>query len=657
MCGISGIYHLKGKSVESDLLRKMTDAGAHRGPDDEGYVLINTGTGETHSFAGASSCLEIKGVLPPLSSIKGANLGLGARRLSVLDLTSSGHQPMSDASKMVWLTYNGEIYNYRELRTSLEKKGYIFHSDTDTEVIICAYIEWGYKCLERFRGMWSFALWDVRKQTLFCSRDRFGIKPFYYFVSNDTLFFGSEIKQLLPANPETALNERMLCRILKMGSFMYYEDESLFQTIKVLPHSHYLLVSKDSLKKVCYYDLPIEEFESSDLSFAEASRQYRDKLSESIALHTRSDVEVGSCLSGGLDSSAIVSIAGKLSNRPLNTFTSYYTNTSQLDERKWVELLAQSCNLKTNFVNPQPEDFIRDFETITFSQDYPVIGSSPFTQYYLMRSAQRAGLKVLLDGQGSDEINVGYDHSFYRYYADKLGDRQMLGFLREFFVYLATKGGKRLSEKMLKTLLVRLFPETTLYRKEIRHNVPNVLYSKFSKEELLGKVVDLPTSKLSTFLYHLVMTMYLQSLLHFEDRNSMAFSIESRVPFLDHELVEFMFRQPAEYKIKGATGKLLHRTSLRGIVPDPILDRKDKVNFAAPGESIWLKGELHNYFRNILQSKSLAQRGLFDIKRVNTLYRSYISGKSVHGTILWKIMATEIWLRVFTDGKWRDLIS
>ncbi len=650
MCGIGGIFNIDGERAEVSLLKKMMEAVSHRGPNDEGYALINTKSGKIVNCYGKDTPHKEK--LEALPKQTDSNLALGSRRLAVLDLSAQGHQPMTAAEENICLTFNGEIYNYKELREELGLLGYQFNSNTDTEVILKSYLEWGYDCQSRFRGMWAFALWDNRNKSLFCSRDRFGIKPFFYHYDGKSFLFASEIKQLLlDSNINRDVNEKMLYRMMKIGSFLYYDDESLFSEIKVLPHSHYLVVDNSGVHCQRYYDLQPQLFEESKLSFIEAQQEYRDRLSEVVGLHLRSDIQVGSCLSGGLDSSALVCIANDLTKQPINSFTAYYKEGKGFDERKWVNRLVDRCNLKPHYISPRPEDFINDFEKMTYMHDYPVLGSSPFTQYYVMKLAGDNNTRVVLDGQGNDEINIGYEHSFYRYYADLLKKRKIVPFVSEFMAYLTSKSKKSLIEKIAKTGIAAILPVSEQYRQEMKHYLPNVMCKRFNERELINKIIDIPSSKLSNFLYHLIMTIYLQSLLHFEDRNSMAFSVESRVPYLDHKLVEFMFSLPANYKISGAETKKLHRAAMQGIVPNEIINRNDKVNFAAPGESIWLKAELNNYLNTVLQSNSFKNRGVFDTKKINRIYKQYITGKHSYGTLLWKVMAVEIWFRSVIDSR------
>ncbi|HPT71811.1 MAG TPA: asparagine synthase (glutamine-hydrolyzing), partial [Candidatus Cloacimonadota bacterium] len=334
MCGISGIFQLNGKAVDVEQLKGMTDIIRHRGPDDEGYLLINTHKGIKNHCAGKDTLPEIQVNIPQLNNEDQADLAFGFRRLSILDLSIHGHQPMSYQNGNLWIVFNGEIYNYIEIRNELQSLGHMFTSGSDTEVILASYLEWGTYCLERFNGMWSFAIWDDSKKILFCARDRFGVKPFNYYYDGKVFAFGSEVKQLLGFLTNRDINRKMIYRSLKMGSFLYYQDETFYQDIHVLQHSHYLIIKDGKLFTNRYYDLDPAEFETSKLNFQEASEQYRSLFEDAVRLRLRSDVEVGSCLSGGLDSSAIVCAAHRLHDKPLNTFSAYFDEPAAIDERK-----------------------------------------------------------------------------------------------------------------------------------------------------------------------------------------------------------------------------------------------------------------------------------------------------------------------------------
>jgi asparagine synthase (glutamine-hydrolysing) len=635
MCGIAGIYNLDNIPIDIHKLYEMTNIVRHRGPDDEGYLLVNTQSGVLDHYHGDDTIVTIKRQTPHLDQSQPANLGFGFRRLSIIDLTPTGHQPMCNSAGSLWIVYNGEIYNYLELRDELTNLGYQFRSNSDTEVILAAYEEWGAKCLVRFNGMWSFALWDNRQKRLFCARDRFGVKPFAYYFDKKRFIFGSEIKQILLHNIDKTLNMSMIYRSMKLNSFLCYGDETYFQYISVLPHAHYLQIENGHLEIKKYYELDPQSFETSNLS---------------VHLRMRSDVEVGSALSGGLDSSAIVCTAAQDTPQRFKTFTAYYTEEERYDERRWVELVGQRTDSELHFVSPQPDDVMANFEKMTYHNDYPIIGSSFISQHYVMRLARQNNVPVLLDGQGSDEILGGYNHSYYRYYADLLNNLHWLKFLKEYPPYLIRNQKGSVGAKMAKTLLSLLFRESTLYRQEARLLMKNPLALKIDNYQLFQHIIDLPVSRLSNFLYNLLMTTSIQTLLHFEDRNSMTYSIESRVPFLDYRLVEFVFSLPSEYKISGATAKLVHRQALTNIVPPEIINRQDKVNFAAPGESHWMRHRMQGIFNQFIHSPEWLNNSIFNHKLIEEMYKSFQLGNERYSALIWRVFAFQKWYHMFVSG-------
>jgi len=645
MCGIAGIYNLDNSPIDVRKLLEMTNVIRHRGPDDEGYLLVDTQSGLISHYHGDDTIEPIKRRTQHINQTQPANLGFGYRRLSIIDLTPSGHQPMSRSDGSLWIVYNGEIFNYLELREELIRLGYQFRSNSDTEVILAAYEEWGYECLARFNGMWSFALWDNRKKCLFCARDRFGIKPFAYYFDSQRFIFGSEIKQILLHPIAKSLNMAMIWRSMKLNSFLCYGDETYFREVKILPHSHYLILQSGNLVIRKYYDLDPTTFETASISFAEASEQYRELFTDAVRLRMHSDVEVGSCLSGGLDSSAVVCTAVKYTTQRFKTFTAYYTEEERYDERPWAAIVGKHANCDMYYVSPDPAKVLADFDRMTWFNDYPVVGSSFISQYYLMRLARQTGVPVLLDGQGSDEILGGYNHAFYRYYADLLNKIRWLKFVREFPSYLKYNQKGTIGAKFAKTLLAWIFKESTLYNQEAKHLFESPFVENIKDDQLFRQIVDLPVSRLSNFLYNLLMTTSIQTLLHFEDRNSMAHSIETRVPFLDYRLVEFVFCLPSEFKISGYTGKLVHRHALRGVVPAKILARTDKVNFAAPGEAYWMRREMKPLFVQTFYHSRFYERPFYNHRLIEEWGKKYLNGDDRHGSPLWRIIALEQWFR------------
>jgi len=648
MCGIAGIYSLNGKPIDPALLKAMTEAIKHRGPDDEGYLLSSN---EINMYSGTDTIVELKGKYPLINSAfsQPANLGLGFRRLSILELSEHGHQPMWDYDLKLALVFNGEIYNYLELKEELGNLGYHFFSHADSEVILKAYHAWGENCVTRLIGMWAFSLWDSDKRKLFCSRDRYGIKPFYYGIKSGFLYWGSEIKQLLLTPLDKELNRAMIWRSMKINSLLVYEDETYWKSLHTLKPGHNLIVSKDNVEVKRYYELDPYSFESSNLSYPKAVDEYRRLFLDSIAMQLRSDVPVGASLSGGMDSSAIVCSAVRHLAEPIKTFSSYYRDAPELDERKWISQVIKETSCESYLVSPGASEAMAWWEKATYLNDLP-IAAGFVSQYAVMREANRKGAKVLLNGQGSDELTAGYKHAAYRYFADLIRGLQTGKLSRELPQYLK-KNNSGISS-LAKIGLSALFPESKLYNLEFnlyRFDPFNFDFTKQARQDagnkLLDSIADLKVSRLSNFLYNMMHNTSIQTLLHFEDRLSMAHSVESRVPFLDHRLVDFVFTLPSKYKIKPPYTKLIHREAMKDLIPAKIYRRKDKGIFSSPFYSLWMKGEMKSFISDILSSLEFRQRGIWNLPRISYHWHKYLSGKSTNAEMLYNVIALELWFR------------
>lgn len=635
----------------------MTDKIRHRGPDDEGFLLLNTASQKHKHYHGADSVAPIKQRYPAFPDDFSANLGFGFRRLSILDLSEHGHQPMSLIEHGLHIVFNGEIYNYRELKTELEQSGCSFRSGSDTEVILWAYQIWGKDCVLRFNGMWAFAIWDEKRKQLFCSRDPFGIKPFYYALHNGDLYFASELKQLQLCPIPSELNLPMLWRSMKINAFLVYQDETFWQKYHALKAGCNFTFAQGELRVEQYYHWNPEEFESSKLSFDEAVEEYRRLFLDSVELQMRSDVEVGSCLSGGLDSSAIVCSAVKHTDKAFQTFSAYYDEDKALDERKWIQTITNQTHSSSHLISPRAEDTLRYFGEATAFNDLPV-GAGFVSQYAVMQLAKANGIKVLLDGQGSDELTGGYYHSTYRLYADMIRSRNLRGLAKE-----VSKGSLRGSIPNAlkitgKTLLSVLLPESKLYELEFRYYRFEPFNSAFraqakaeSNGALLSEIEDIHSSRLSNFLYNLMRVTSIQTLLHYEDRMSMAHSVESRVPFLDQRLVRFAFSLPSSYKIQMPLQKYIHRIAMKDIVPREIFERKDKAIFSSPFYSCWMKGALKPMIEQILFSDAFRRRRIWDLPKIHAKWAEYLKGNNAHAEMLFSVIAMETWFETcISDG-------
>jgi len=604
MCGIAGfIDGSLSKEEASVTIESMLESIAHRGPDARGRWSEGPVT-------------------------------FGHNRLSIIDLSAEGNQPMEYFDSII--IFNGEIYNYIEVREALKKKGFIFKTQSDTEVILAAYRAYGKDCVNHFMGMWAFALWDRKNRTLFCSRDRFGIKPFYYISQGDKFYFGSEYKALKKSplfNP--GFNYDQISRGLQLG-WVCYHDETYYESLKSLPAAHNLTYADGKISIEKYWDIdPAKRFNG---TFEEAKSKFSELFTDSIKLHMRSDVEIGGCLSGGLDSSAITScIAKYFPATQFKTFTIYFDGKDEVDERPWVsEVLKKYPSLVPYYYSPAQKEIEHSFDRAIYHADVPITGSSPISQYFVMQLAGQEKIKVVVDGQGSDEYLGGYMHSFYRLIGGHIRKLELQNAMSVFQGHSSRQefsAGKSI-DVLLKSTLAGLSSEQSLYSMEYKNYFP--FLSKNNQTNFSFPEFD--STRLNKFLYHLTFHTSLPSLLQFEDRNSMAFSIESRVPFLDHRLVEFAFSLPDENKIHKGETKYILRKSLNGLLPDAVANRRDKKGFVTPGEVKWLRGPL-----KFLVESDFKAIDFLDRKKINTLISQFKKGDSKNANLVWRVAVLNYW--------------
>lgn len=607
MCGIAGIIDTNlNQDDATSLMNKMLASILHRGPDNSWQWLE----------------------LPVV---------FGHNRLSIIDLSDNANQPMEYGDFII--TYNGEVYNYLEVKKKLVAKGYAFTTKSDTEVILAAYKEYGENCVEYFVGMWAFAIWDKKKKNLFCSRDRFGIKPFYYIHQGNKFYFGSEYKPLkLTPIFRNGINQLQISRGLQLG-WVTYHDETYFEVIKQIPAAHNLIFKDGNVTVKKYWDIDLtQKFNG---SFEEKKNKFYELFIDSIKLHTRSDVEVGGCLSGGLDSSSIISAAVKnFPSSSFKTFTIFYEGENGVDERPWVnEVLKKYPQIDPDYFSPSENDLMENFEKAIYFADVPLTGSSPISQYFVMKLASQHKMKVLLDGQGSDECLAGYMHSFYRLLGGMSKNFNLLAATKTLLQHKKQQGfsfGKTV-DVLLKSKLAAIFSEQSLYNLEYKNYFPFLTKQKFAHPFSLKNNAG---TRLNNFLYHLTFNTSLPSLLHFEDRNSMAFSIESRVPFLDHRLVEFIFSLADEDKINQGETKYILRKSLAPILPETITNRKDKKGFVTPGEVKWLRGSL-----KFLVDADFNNIDFINQTKAKMVIEDFKKGNNKNANLVWRLAVLNYWLK------------
>jgi asparagine synthase (glutamine-hydrolysing) len=602
MCGIAGQFCFDGRAPEQELLARMSDQLVHRGPDGVGS--------------------EVRG-----------SVGMVHRRLAIIDLSDDGLQPMTNEDRTLWLVYNGEIYNYIELREELTGKGHQFHSHSDSEVILHAYEEWGTGCLQRFNGMWAFALWDERTQQLFCARDRFGIKPFYYSEIKGSFLFASEIKALLP-HPDVGKkpDDEILGTYLTWG-VQDHSARTMFDGVFQLRPAHALIVTKGGPHTPYqYWDVTVNGTVRSGARHEQETGRFLELLKDATRIHLRSDVAVGTCLSGGIDSSTLAVLINNLirdeapasvSDRQ-KTFSVVFTD-KRFDESRYIDEIVAVTGVDSHRTEPVPAQLWDDIDRLVWIQDEPFGSLSIYAQYCVMRLAC-GNVKVVLDGQGADELLGGYlayQAGYIRgllqsfHLGSALGE--VAGSLRHHGGFFRSALGQLLTRRSRRNLLTVTAPGIDRYG----GSLPDVLHRELTSTNL-------------------------PALLHYEDRNAMAFSIESRVPYLDVRLVEYIASLPLDRKIRHGVTKIALRDAVKGIIPESIRCRMDKMGFVTP-EEIWMKTILRPFVLTVLGTDSFKKRPYWNADAVMKDYQAFLNGRSGYSPEIWRIVCTELWLVKFFD--------
>jgi asparagine synthase (glutamine-hydrolysing) len=611
-------------------------AVAHRGPDGNGWKVFESTAGP---------------------------LALGHRRLSIIDLSDAALQPMSYANDRFWVVYNGEIYNYLELRQELQAAGHWFRTHSDTEVLLAAYAQWGEAALDRLVGMFAFVLWDGQAQVAFAARDHFGVKPLYIFAAPAGLAFASEIKQFIDLPGFSArFNIARTYDFLASG-IMEHTDETLFTGVRQLRGGE---CTRIDLQHWHPGDAPpvrrwyqILEPGTLAIDEREAGEQFRSSLAQSVHIQLRSDVPVGTCLSGGLDSSSIVCLMARElqaagTDDKVNCVSACY-DVKSVDEHPFMKAVVEHTESTAHWCYPRFEDAFALAERITWHQDEPYGSTSIFAQWSVFDTARRAGLKVMLDGQGADEQLAGYHGSFSYYFADLIRRRRFAALLYAMLQRRAWHGVS-LAEQ-LRTFLIPLLP--LKYGRWLRrerqaltqHNWldgealrPHLGRSPFeTARESIGRP---PVVDLGDLCVVLTQSSNLAMLLHWEDRNSMAHGIEARVPFLDHRLVEFSIGIGNRHKIVGGDTKRVLRSAMRGILPEMVRNRRDKLGFATPEEE-WFRGPLREAVLAGIEETLARYPGLLNAKGVRAHTKDMLTGRKPVDFSLWRIINLGIWGRLF----------
>jgi asparagine synthase (glutamine-hydrolysing) len=627
MCGIAGIVSIDGQPIEGlgqalDVLGRMVD---HRGPDGRGSWISPS-----------------------------RNAGLDHRRLAIIDLSETGRQPMVAPGPTV-ISCNGEIYNYLELREEL-RAYWRFHSTSDTECILAAYDRCGAECLELLRGMFAFALWDERRRRLFCARDRFGIKPFYYAVIGNLFLFASEAKALLPFLPEIDSDPDALAEYL---TFQYTIGEAtLFRGIKQLLPGHALVVEAGSVKVWRYWDVRYHiDFDHSSKYF---DHRLAELVEESVALHLRSDLPVGAYVSGGVDSSLLAILAGRRKSGIGDCFHGRFTDFDGYDESRYAQLAAAEAGGRLHTIDITAGDFRDHIEDVIYHLDFPAAGPGSFPQFMVSQLAARH-LKVVLGGQGGDEIFGGYARYLLAYFEQcikaaldgtyKNGNFVVtiesivpnLGLLREYKPLMKEFWREGLFGS-LDERYFRLIDRSTDMAEEVDWAVldKNRVYESF--RGIFNNQNNVEKEAYFDKMTHFDFKCLLPALLQVEDRMSMAHGLESRVPLLDHPLIEFAATVPADIKFAGGRSKHLLREAFAGVLPEPIANRRDKMGFPMPLME-WLSGELRDLVEDTFRSRKARQRPFLNAHAVlaNLDRTGRFSRK------IWGLLSLELWQQLFHD--------
>ncbi len=613
MCGISGIIKLKNNEIAlQPLLRAMNETLKHRGPNDEGYVFFDN-QHVSHSYENH------------------ADIAFAHRRLSVIDLSVAAHQPMSTADGKIWIVLNGEIYNYIELRQQLQSAGYHFVSQSDTEVVLYAYRKWGMQMLDHLNGMWSFVIYDVEKDLIFGSRDRFGVKPLYYF-RNETFFaFASEQKALLKLPfVEKKVNEKAIFDYLTMSQ-IELSTEGFYKNIFELEPSHYLTINhkKSSFEIKRYYELNFNETPVSPLSrsnrlsgynfsnekFTRYKAETRQNIFNAVEKRLRSDVPIGFCLSGGIDSSSLISVAKQINNERkhsqlgenLIAFTAV-NSQKETDESRWAELVVNKLGLKWIKAECNSQDLLSELSNIIYYQDIPLVSTSTYAQYKVMQAARNNGITILIDGQGGDELFAGYVPFFVSQYISLLKNFNLKNLFHEWKHLSNTPLTNKilffaLAKVGIDNLLPKSFASTfaQFAKPEIQYLNKDFWQTYKRNYQFSNELKPFSVNKL---LHEYFTKSYLKNLLRWEDRCSMAFGIESRTPFSDDiQLIESVFNIPSTYKIRNGWSKSLLRESVGDLLPVEIRYRTDKLGFATPQQT-WLQ-EINQTMKLKIQESSI----------------------------------------------------
>lgn len=603
MCGICGIIDLNGIPVKESAVAHMMQAMKHRGPDDEGIFTEG-------------------------------GIGLGHVRLSIIDLSEAGHQPMFSADKRFVIVFNGEVYNYIEIRKLLEKE-FVFTTQTDTEVIINAYRKWGIECLHRFNGMFAFAIYDREEQSLFIARDRFGIKPFNYSLNKDRFVFASDIPPLLAYDKSLAESDERSVYDFLVFNRSCHNEQTFYKNIQKLQHGHFMMIKNKRVEITRWYH-PKDQVNK---AFANAE-ELRGGLLDSISLQLRSDVPLGACLSGGLDSSSIVSlIIKKLGFADIHTFSAIYEKGFRGDESTFIEEFRPYVR-NFHFVKPDAASLLHDIQRFTDALTEPVSSTSEYAEFRVMELSKQY-VTVLLNGQGADEMMAGYLY-FAGYFYKELFKKMRWGtMLREMRRDRILHGRRDGPMSFLYFMMPSSVKEHLSLRGKTHIDNEFIHHHRGSNSVILDELYD-AGSLHDAFIKHFEHKF--EHHLIWADRSGMWFSLETRFPFLDHNFVERTLALQSRELIHNGWNKHILREAMKGILPEAIRMRRDKIGYETPEDEWFRTPGLSGLAADAINSKTIAECGFYDIRSLQKLQRSHLERKSNAGQELWKVLNLYLWL-------------
>lgn len=607
MCGIAGVINFKNEKIDKKSITSMVKSIEHRGPNDNG-IYFNK------------------------------NFALGSTRLSIIDLSKDGHMPMFSKDKRYVIVYNGEIYNHVELRKELSKD-YDFKSQSDTEVVLAAYGKWGKSSLNKFNGMFSFVIYDHYKNSFFAARDRYGIKPFYYYSDKEKFIFCSEISPIVKNFGFLKEPDDLTIYNYLIFNKTNQNENTFFKKIKKLQHGHYLTINNSNVKISKWYDIS----ENLDKPILEAN-DLNELIYDSIKLRLRSDVPVGACLSGGLDSSIIVgNVFHNFGRKDIHTFSAVYNHNQIGDETEYINEFSNELN-NMHFTKPTAKSLYNDYQDFILYQNEPVPNTSAYAEYMVMKVAKDY-VTVILNGQGADEELAGYKYFFGYFFKELLMDLKLLKLIREVYKYLSvqksTYGLKAalfflLSSKIQSAIFIqnkKFYDKNFINRNKNKSDIPTKIFNSSSLNQSLIDHFE------HQFEHHLI----------WGDRSSMKFSLELRFPFLDHRIVESTLLCDHKFKIKDGYTKNALRQISDSIIPEKIRLRKDKMGFSTPEDEWFREPFFKDLILDILHSKKFSDRGYIDKKIAIKMFHDHLNKKSNISQEIWKWINLETWFNQFID--------